>query len=74
MLVCLMFYRAKLADLGLASFVRGKVVWEGDHLRLVRTATVLQRNKLVRYHPFYVKLVVDVSWLSLKEWYIRLGS
>ena len=31
--------RAKLADLGLASFVRGKVVWEGDHLRLVLTAT-----------------------------------
>ena len=31
--------RAKLADLGLASFVRGKVVWEGDHLRLVITAT-----------------------------------
>ena len=29
--------RAKLADLGLASFVRGKVVWEGDHLRLVLT-------------------------------------
>ena len=31
--------RAKLADLGLASFVRGKVVGEGDHLRLVLTAT-----------------------------------
>ena len=31
--------RAKLVDLGLASFVRGKVVWEGDHLRLVLTAT-----------------------------------
>ena len=29
--------RAKLADLGLASFVRGKVVWEGDHLRLFLT-------------------------------------
>ena len=31
--------RAKLADLGLASFVRGKFVWEGDHLRLLLTAT-----------------------------------
>ncbi len=50
--------RAKLADVRLASFVRGKVVWEGDHLRLALTATdskVLQRNKLVRYHPSYVK-------------------
>ena len=33
--------RAKLADLGLAtcSFVRGKAAWEGDHLRLLPTAT-----------------------------------
>ena len=31
--------RAKLADLGLASFLRGKVVWKGDHLRVVLTAT-----------------------------------
>jgi len=31
--------RTKLADLVLASFVRGKVVWEGDHLRLVFTAS-----------------------------------
>ena len=29
--------RAKLADLGLASFVRGNVLWEGDHVRLVLT-------------------------------------
>ena len=29
--------RAKLADLGLASFVRGIVLWEGDHVRLVLT-------------------------------------
>ena len=29
--------RAKLADLGLASFVRGNVFWEGDHVRLVLT-------------------------------------
>ena len=28
--------RAKLADLGLASFVRGNVLWEG-HVRLVLT-------------------------------------
>jgi len=26
------------------------------------------------YLPFYVKLVVDVFWMSLKEWCIRLGS
>ena len=29
--------RAKLADLGLASFVRGNVLWEVDHVRLVLT-------------------------------------
>ena len=29
--------RAKLADLGLVSFVRGNVLWEGDHVRLVLT-------------------------------------
>ena len=29
--------RAKLADLGLASFVRENVLWEGDHVRLVLT-------------------------------------
>ena len=29
--------RAKLADQGLASFVRGNVRWEGDHVRLVLT-------------------------------------
>ena len=57
--------------------MRGKVVWEGDHLRPVLTATdikikVLPRNTLVRYHPFYVKLVVDVFWMSQKEWCIRL--
>ena len=37
--ICTLEVRAKLADLGLASFVRGKVVWEGNHLRLVLTAT-----------------------------------
>ena len=31
--------RAILADLGLASFVRGKVAWEGDHLKCLITAT-----------------------------------
>ena len=29
--------RAKLSDLGLASFAAGKVAWEGDHVRLVLT-------------------------------------
>ena len=29
--------RAKLADLGLARFVRGNVLWEGDHVKLVLT-------------------------------------
>ena len=29
--------RTKLTDLGLASFVRGNVLWEGDHVRLVLT-------------------------------------
>ena len=29
--------RAKLADLGLASFVRGDAFWEGEHVRLVLT-------------------------------------
>ena len=27
--------RAKLADIGLASFARGSVAWEGDHVRLL---------------------------------------
>ena len=27
--------RAKLADTGLASFARGSVAWEGDHVRLL---------------------------------------
>ena len=30
--------RSKFVDLGLASFVRGNVRWEGDHVRLVLTA------------------------------------
>ena len=29
--------RAKFADMGLESFVRGNVLWEGDHIRLVLT-------------------------------------
>ena len=29
--------RAKVADIGLTSFVRGNVLWEGDHVRLVLT-------------------------------------
>ena len=29
--------RAKFADLGLVSFVTGKVFWEGEHVRLVLT-------------------------------------
>ena len=29
--------RAKLADLGLDSFVRGNTFWEGEHVRLVLT-------------------------------------
>ena len=29
--------RAKLADLGLDSFVRGNAFWEGEHVRLVLT-------------------------------------
>ena len=32
--------RSKFADIhvGLSSFVSGKVMWEGDHVRLIRTA------------------------------------
>ena len=30
--------RCKFADLGLSRFVSGKVVWEGDHVRLILTA------------------------------------
>ena len=29
--------RAKFADLGLVTFLRGKVFWEGGHVRLVLT-------------------------------------
>ena len=32
--------RAKLADLGLASFVRGNVLLEGDYVRLVLTPKI----------------------------------
>ena len=32
--------RAKLADLGLDSFVRGAAFWEGEHVRLVLTPDV----------------------------------
>ena len=30
--------RTKFADLGLSAFVRGNVLWEGDHVRLILTA------------------------------------
>ena len=31
-------FRSKFADLGLSQFVSGKVLWEGDHVRLILTA------------------------------------
>ena len=37
--------RAKFADMGLESFVRGNVLWEGDHIRLVLTK---KDSKIVR--------------------------
>ena len=54
--------RAKLADLhvGLTTFVRGISFGEDDHLRLVVTANDSKGSRLVRYHSFYVKLVVDM--------------
>ena len=53
MLICL-----RLTDLGLASFVRGKGVWEGDHLRLVLTAADskgVTKENISQISPFYVK-------------------
>ena len=47
--------RAKLADLGLASFVRGKVVWEGDHLRLDLTAT--DRKGVTKEHVSQISIL-----------------
>ena len=63
--------RAELADLGLTSFVK-ETFLGSDHLRLILTASdskasFLQWIRLVRYCPLYVKLVVDVFWMSLRE-------
>ena len=56
--------RAKFADLGLVSFVRGKVFWEGEHVRLVLTPRDSKglTKELVRQVPLVLgRLVVDVS-------------
>jgi len=44
--------------------VRSKV-WEGDHLRLVLTATDSKGVTKEQVSQIYVKLVVDVFWMSL---------
>ena len=46
-------------------------------LRLVLTATDskgVTKEQVSQISPSYVKLVVDVFWMSLKEWCIRMGS
>ena len=54
--------RAKLADLGLASFVRGNVLWEGDYVRLVLTPKDSKglSKELVKYPLVLGRLAVGV--------------
>ena len=40
--------RAKLADIGLASFARGSVAWEGDHVRLLLLPKGLSKDVVGR--------------------------
>ena len=52
--------RAKFSDLGLASFVAGNVVWEGDHVRLVLLPSKVLTKELVS-QVSAGRLAVDVS-------------
>ena len=53
--------RAKLADLGLASFVRGNVLREGDHVSLLpKIAKDYLRSRLVKYPLVLGRLAVGV--------------
>ena len=54
--------RTKLADLGLASFVRGDVLWERDHVRLVLTHKDSKglSKELVKYPLVLGRLAVGV--------------
>ena len=53
--------RAKLADLGLASFVRGNVLWEGDNVSLLpKIAKDYLRSWLVKYPLVLGRLAVGV--------------
>ena len=49
--------RAKLADLGLDSFVRGNAFWEGEHVRLVLTpkdSKGLTKTVIIIVHIIYL--------------------
>ena len=54
--------RAKLADLGLVTFVRGNVLWGGDRVRLVLTPKDSKglRSWLVKYHLVLGRVAVGV--------------
>ena len=52
--------RAKLADLGLASFVWGNVLWDGDHVFLPKIAKHYLRSWLEKYPLVLGRLAVGV--------------
>ena len=56
--------RAKFADLGLVSFVRGKVFWKGEHVGLVltpRDSKGLTKDLVSQVFSSLRKIAVDVS-------------
>ena len=55
--------RAKLADIGLASFARCSVAWEGDHVRLLLLPKGLSKDVVGR-----ISACLDVLDESQKAW------
>lgn len=54
--------RAKFADLGITTFVKGKGFWEGDHLRLVLTVSDIKgitRKQVSEILPNIIKFIID---------------
>ena len=56
--------RSKFADLGLSSLVRGKVVWEGDHVRLILTAK--DSKRISKHVVSQVSARLTLKGLTLK--------
>ena len=50
---------AKFADMGLESFVRGNVVWEGDHIRLVLISSELVKQVSVSLRKIGCRCIID---------------